>query len=164
LLRARFVAHKTHFHFTTQLRFSNAVFASKTDFSQHTPQPLKTNFGCPLPHQNTCAHAQPDKVSPSPRPCAHARFCKNTLSETQLAAPRALCRESLNFALNWERASLPLFGVRLAVQRSPSLTSLRGAHSLLPLPKPPAPTRPPLARSQQFKTRRRSFSCKRTLT
>ena len=30
-------------------------FASKTDFNQHTPQPLETNFGCPLPCQDTCA-------------------------------------------------------------------------------------------------------------
>jgi len=45
-------------------------------------------------------HAQPDKVSPMPHPCAHARFCKNTWAETQLAAPRTLCRESLGFTLN----------------------------------------------------------------
>jgi len=53
---------------------------------------------------------------------------------------------------------------RLAVQRSPSLTSLRGAHSLLPASKATCANTLPLARSQQFKTRRHSFSCKRTLT
>ena len=53
--RACFVARKTHFHFTTQPRFSGAAFAVKTDFSQPASQPLKINFGCPLPRRDACA-------------------------------------------------------------------------------------------------------------
>ena len=139
---ACFVARKTHFHFTTQLRFSGTVFAIKTDFSQHTPQLLKTNFGCPLPRQTACANTQRDKVSPAPRPCAHASIAKTLRRKRNL--PRRGCsagKASISRS-TWECAGLPLFGARLAGQRSLSLTSLRGAHSLLVPPKPLAPTRP----------------------
>jgi len=107
LSRACFIVRKTHFHFTTRLHFSGAVFVVKTDFSQHTPQPLKTIFGCPLPRQSAWPRTQPDKVSPAPRPCAHASICKNSWPDFQLAAPRALCRQSLHFALNLEGTDLP---------------------------------------------------------
>jgi len=160
----RFVARKTHFHFTTHLRFSGAVFAVKTDFSQPASQPPQTLCGCPLPHQNTCAHTQPDKVSPAPCPCAHASICKNTLPETQLTAPRALCRKSLYFALILECASL-LRGVKTPCGSTCAFTHQPARRSPAPCPsKAACADTPPFAHFQQFKTRRRSFSSKRTLT
>jgi len=142
---ARFVARKTHFHFTTHLRFSGAVFASKTDFSQHTPQPLKTNFGCPLPRQDTCTSRSTGQsftcVSPMrSRQHLQKHFVGNATCRAADALP---VKPSFHTQLGMcqpdsRRGNTLRFNARL---HSPACAALTRS---LPLPKPSVPTRLPL--------------------
>jgi len=141
---ARFVARKTHFHFTTQQRFSGAVFASKTDFSQPASQPLQTLCGCPLPRQTACSSRSTGQSFARTSPMRSRQHLQKHFAgnATCRAADTMPVKPQFHAQLGMCQPALAIS--RLAAQLALSLTSLRGAHSLLALPKPPAPTRLPL--------------------
>ena len=141
---ACFVARKTHFHFTTHLRLSGAVFAVKTDFSQPASQPLQTLCGCPLPRQDTCTSRSTGQRFARTSPMRSRRhlqkhFVGNTtcratdalpvkpsfLAQLGMCQPTSRRENALRFN--------PCF-------RSPACAVLTRA---FPLPKPPAPPRFP---------------------
>ena len=161
---ACFVARKTHFHFTTQLPFSGAVFAVKTDFNHHTPQPLQTIFGCPLPRQDACAPRSTGQsftcASPTrSRQHLQKHFAKNTTCRAAGALPgKPSFRAQLGMCQPAFILCVPCGSTR-AFAHQPAQRS----HAPHPS-KFTCANSPPLARSQHRETRRRSFSCKRTLT
>jgi len=161
---ARFVARKTPFHFTTHLRFSGAGLAVKPDFSQHTPQLLKTNFGCPLPHQDACASRSTGQrfARASPMRSRHHLQKHFVGNATDRAAGALPVKPQFLAQLGMCQ---PAFVWCAACGAIHAFTHQPARRSLAPHPsKFTCANSPPLARSQHRETRRHSFSCKRTLT
>jgi len=139
-------------------------FASKTDFNQHTPQPLKINFGCPLPRQNTCASRSTGQRfirASLMRPHQHLQkhFVGNTTGRATDAVP---VKPSFLAQLGMCQPACVL-GAACGAIRTFTHQPARRSHAPHPS-KFTCANSPPPARSQHRETRRRFFSRKRTLT